>query len=97
MVSVGFYVLAPKIQIEQSLFSEQLSKESIRSKVRQRVGAYEGEKDAWLEEAFQPLMDVIHIGAISWVSIIEDIQDADAGFGAELGKFYEDCLRFNGP
>ena len=47
MDSVGFYVLAPKVQIEQGIFSEQLSKESIQSKVRQRVEAYEGARDEW--------------------------------------------------
>ena len=97
MDSVGFYVLAPKAQIEEGLFSELLSKESVRSKVGQRVEAYKGERDEWFESAFQPLMDVIEIGEISWESIIEDIQEADPGFGAELGEFYEDCLRFNGP
>ena len=42
------------------------------------------------------MIEVINIGEISWESIIEDIQEADPGFGAELGEFYEDCLRFNG-
>ena len=97
MDSVGFYVLAPKAQIDQGFFSEQLSKESVRSKVKQRVEAYEGERDDWFEEAFRPLMDVIQIGEISWESLIEDVQEADLGFGAELGELYEDCLRFNGP
>ena len=96
MDPVGFYVIAPKVQIDQGLFSEQLSKKSIRSKVRQRVEAYEGERDEWFEEAFQPLMDAIQIGEISWESIILNIQEAGPGFGAELGEFYEDCLRFNG-
>ena len=97
MDSVGFYVLAPKVQIEQGLFSEQLKKESIQAKVRQRVEAYEGKRDAWFEGAFQPLMEVIEIAEISWESVIEDIREADPKFGADLGEFYEDCLRFNGP
>ena len=87
---VGFYVLAPMIQIEQGLFSEQLSKESIQSKVKQRFEAYEGERDEWFEGAFQPLMEVIEIGEISWESVIEDIREADPKFGADLGEFYED-------
>jgi hypothetical protein len=97
MVSIGFFVLAPKVQIDQGLFSEQLSKESIRSKVKQRVEAYDGERDEWFESAFRPLMGVIQIGEISWESIIEDVQMVDSSFGADLGEFYEDCLRFNGP
>jgi hypothetical protein len=95
MDSIGFFVLAPKVQIEQGFFSEQLSTESIRSKVKQRVEAYEGERDEWFEGAFQPLIDVIQIGEISWESIIADVQRGDPGFSADLGEFYEECLRFN--
>lgn len=94
--SVGFYVLAPKVQIEQGLFSEQLSKESIHLKVRHRVEVYEGERDAWFKEAFLPLMEVIKIGEMSWESIIADVQRADPSFGAALGEFYEESLWFNG-
>ena len=42
------------------------------------------------------MIDVIEIGAISWESIIADAQKDDPDFGADLGEFYEDCLRFNG-
>ena len=97
MESLGFYLLAPRGQIGQGIFSEQLTKESIRSKAKKRVEAYEGESDEWFEEAFRSLIEAIQIGEISWDSIIEDVQRVDPGFGAELGEFYEDCLRFNGP
>ena len=49
------------------------------------------------EAAFQPLMEVIEIGVISWESVIADAQREYPGIGADLGVFYEDCLRFNGP
>jgi hypothetical protein len=49
-IQIGFYVLAPKSQIEQGRFSKVMKHSSIQGKVKRRVQEYGGEKDEWYSE-----------------------------------------------
>lgn len=95
--SLGFYVLAPQVQIEQGVFSRDLEPISIEEKVRRRVSEYEGEKDAWFHESFKPVLDHIQVHAISWEELIEAVQGYDRSVGQRLRDFYDQCLRHNQP
>lgn len=92
---LGFYVLAPESQIERGIFDEQLRPESIQQKVKQRVGAYEGDKDVWYSEWFQPTLARIVLQAVSWEDVIGEIEQHDPASAASLQVFYERCLGFN--
>ena len=96
MNSLGFYVLAPKTQIEKGIFQQDLSKESIIKKVERRVQDYKGEYDTWYEKWFRPTIDCIRLGALSWESIIEVIANQDAGAGEMFRDFLGFCLEYNG-
>jgi len=45
LTSLGFYVLAPKSQIDRGVFKKDLNRDPIREKVERRVKEYGGKKD----------------------------------------------------
>jgi hypothetical protein len=93
---VGFVVLAPASQIKAGVFGQLCEKESIASKVRDRVLAYETAKDHWHMEAFIPLLDRIAISLLSWEETIQFVEDREQETGAAFRRFYDRCLEFNG-
>lgn len=95
MAHLGFYVLAPRAQIQQGTFTEQISRESISNKVAQRVQAYDGAKDKWHREWFQPIFPSIKVGLISWEEIITTVQEYDSVSAAGLEEFYRRAIAFN--
>lgn len=95
MAQLGFYVLAPQAQIQQQVFTQQLSHEAISNKVAQRVQAYEGEKDEWHRDWFEPMLPSIQIGLISWEEIIATVRGCDSASAAALNEFYRRAVVFN--
>jgi hypothetical protein len=92
---LSFYVLAPESQIAGGVFFRQMDSVTIRQKVERRVSEYEGEKDAWFEDWFQPTMQHIEIDTISWEKLIHAIEQHDPSSGSAMSSFYEKCLQFN--
>jgi hypothetical protein len=90
---LGFFVLAPKQQIQSGVFGNLLSRQSIEAKVRERVATYEGAHHRWLEESFLPLLKCIDIAALSWEDVLADLPASPER--AELERFYAQCLAFN--
>ena len=97
MSKLGFYVLAPQNQINKGDFEKQISKESILSKVKQRVEEYNGDRDDWFHRWFQPTLKKIDIRCLSWEELLWDIQSRDPNSAKEIKEFYELCLKFNAP
>jgi len=101
--SLGFFVLAPAAQIEAGVFSGQMSKDGIRSRLVQRVQMYDGQSNRfalqrWLGEWALPLVDRMELACCSWESVIDRVSATPAEYGASLGKFYQLCLKYNaGP
>jgi len=95
MAHLGFYVLAPRAQIRQGTFTKQISRESISNKVAQRVQAYDGAKNKWHREWFQPIFPSIKVGLISWEEIITTMQEYDSVSAAGLKEFYRRAIAFN--
>jgi hypothetical protein len=93
--SLGFYVLAPKSQIDQEIFKKDLNRDSIREKVERRVKEYGGEKDNWLLENFMPAWSCMKIDAFSWEGLIDTIKKYDPDTANELEQFYALCLQYN--
>jgi len=91
--SLGFYVLAP--QAQQGVFTENLSRDSIREKVERRVKEYGGEKDEWFLKYFIPTLDCMKIEARSWEELIDTIRIHDPNTIHELEEFYKLCLQYN--
>jgi hypothetical protein len=95
MSTLGFYVLAPKAQIEQNFFEENLKQKSIKQKVERRVKEYEGKKDEWFLKYFIPALDCMKIEALSWEGLIDTVRKYDSDAADELEQFYKLCLQYN--
>jgi hypothetical protein len=90
---LGFYVVAPSGQINAGVFGELVTKPSIRTKVAARVAQYGGTRDTWFHEAFEPLLESVDLGVLSWESILERVVASEPK--SALQEFYALCLRFN--
>jgi hypothetical protein len=96
--SLAFLVLSPAEMIRAGAFSQELTRDSIERKVRQRVSEYAStSQDSWLNERFLPLLEKIEIVALSWEEAIDFICRHDDENGSAIKSFYEQLLRFNRP
>jgi hypothetical protein len=91
----GFHVLAPRSQIEQGMFAEEMNRESPLEKVARHVQAYEGSQDEWFEEWFRPALERIDVTCVSWEELIAAVEKQDRRAGESLSAFYKHCLAFN--
>jgi len=97
VATLGFYVLAPRSQIAAGVFAAKVTHESIRRKVQRRVRQYEGQRDQWYKEWFEPTLQHVEIACLSWEDIIAHISGSDPSGGKALKDFYAKCIRFNQP
>ncbi len=105
--SLGFFVLAPALQIEAGVFSSQMSKDGIRRRLVQRVQMYDSQSNRielqkwlielqkWLDEWALPLVDRMELSCCSWESVIDRVSVAHPEYGASLREFYQLCLKYN--
>lgn len=96
LTCLGFYVLAPESQVKRGVFVEQLNLGSINEKVKQRISVYEGERDAWYSEWFQPTLACMVPQPVSWEDLIEEIGQFDGSSTASIRTFYDRCVEFSG-
>ena len=93
--SLGFYVIAPHVQITSQTFSVQTNKHSIREKVERRINAYSGDYEkqskmkVWHDDFFIPTLERIDIRCVPWETVMEKIGDP------AIRKFYSRCLEFS--
>lgn len=97
MDDLAFLVLAPQARIDDGVFAWDTAIDSIRRKVRRRVEAYDGERDEWLDEWFEPTLKRVEVRCLSWEDTIEAIAFHDPEWGQFIDTFYGKCLRFNRP
>jgi len=97
---LAFYTFLPYEQKSNPDIKMCITKEHIREAVRKRVDCYKEcesyrEKEDWFNTAFEPFLEKIKIGLISWEDILEYIQGVDKESHEMLNKFYELCKRFS--
>jgi len=99
--SLGFYVIAPREQINRGVFSSKVNMHSIQEKVERRIDAYSddyekhSELKIWHDDFFIPTLELIDIHCISWENAIDTIRLIDYENGSVIHNFYNRCLRFN--
>lgn len=93
--ALGFFVLAPEVKIHKGTFTEALDPKSIISKVKNRVSAYEGDREEWYADWFIPSVEKMEIGILSWEEILERISKEDQQASDSIGEFFKHCLEFN--
>lgn len=91
---LDFVVLAPQYSIDKGTFAEEISPDSIKSKVEQRVSEYDGALDQWLEQHFLPTLGRIELHSLSWEEAIEWIGENSPEVIDDLKEFYHLCLEF---
>ena len=84
MTNLAFLVTAPQAQIEAGIFGDLVSQPSIRGKVIERVTSYSGERDKWLHEWFEPVLESLLVELLSWESLLVGAPEA-------LTEFYARC------
>ena len=94
---LAFLIIAPQARIDDGVFARDTALETIRSKVRQRVAQYVGERDNWLRDWFLPTLDRVDVRSLAWEEVIETIAFHDPVVGHAIDAFYGKCLRFNRP
>ena len=77
--ALGFYVLAPASQIGQGIFDENLTKDSLRTVVQQRVKEYGVNRGVWFSEWFLPMLERLEVKALSWEDQISFLSARDSG------------------
>jgi hypothetical protein len=93
---VAFYVVAPKVRIDEGIFATEMTKENIREIVHKRVSEYEDQnKLQWFEEWFLPTLDVMGLRCIAWEELLSVLSEHNESDGRELEDFYAKCLDFN--
>ena len=92
---IGFYVVAPKSQIEKDIFTKFMDKNDIQRNVQSRVSTYKGERDQWFDDWFKPTFQKTKLGVISWEDILSFISSKKAADGKALQEFYDKCFKFN--
>jgi hypothetical protein len=99
LTTLSFLVIAPSEQVSRKLFSNEISKDSIKSKVSRRIAEYplpdREKKEEWQHNWFFPTLLNIKIDILGWEEIINFIRDHDSIFGSELSEFYSECLKVN--
>jgi len=98
---LGFYVLAPRSQVDQGVFNEGMDRESIRQKVERRVNDYRDHDEpkhrrhtTWLGDWFEPTLQQIDIDVLSWEQSIQTIAEHDSSSAGSIQEFYQQCARF---
>jgi hypothetical protein len=97
MDDLAFLILAPQARIDDGVFARDTALDAIRRKGRLRVEQYDGERDAWLAEWFEPTLDHVDIRCLAWEEVIETIAFHDPVTGQFVDSFYGKCLHFNRP
>jgi hypothetical protein len=99
--SLGFYVIAPQSKIDQGVFTQNITPQSIQNQLLSRIEGYEPDAQPtyhqWFKTWVLPLLERCQIACISWEQILRVIRERDGEYGALLDEFYANCLRFNGP
>src|SRR5689334_20219505 len=94
MARVGFVLLAPHARIEAGVFSA-MDKSVICEAVTRKAEAFDADAVEWRKTSFDALMPSCMVTAVSWESVLADIQKVDPQSGAALADFYAKCLQYN--
>jgi hypothetical protein len=95
--SLGFFVFAPKSEINHPGLQGKMQRESIRKALVERVDSYRGEgcfesTREWLERWALPTVERIELGLCSWESLLDRAARSGTQQCETLREFYDHCL-----
>ncbi len=97
MDDLAFLIIAPQARVDDGIFAGDTTLDAIRRKVRRRTEEYNGERDGWFHEWFEPTLRRIDVRCMSWEDVIDVIAFHNPMAGQFIDSFYGKCLRFNRP
>ena len=92
---LAFYVVAPQVQIARGVFAKSVSRSAIGRKVKRRATDYGGKKLQWHADWFEPTLEHMEVGTLSWEELIRAIREDDPASGASIQWFYQQCIGFS--
>lgn len=99
--TLGFYVVAPELQITSGIFAEQTDRAHLLKTVATKVDEYRSgprldssEKRAWFDEWFVPTVDHLWLSVMSWEQFIKLISAREPEIGGQFDDFYHECLTY---
>ena len=99
--SLGFYVIAPKGQIDRGLFNEAMHKDHVLKGIHDRIEGFDsdspGEMKDWEGRWVKPLLERVHMECLTWEHTIEKVEEHDPALGRDVRIFYDRTLEFNKP
>lgn len=97
--SFGFYLVAPREQIENRVFSESMQPETIRQKISDRISAYSddirNDLRVWEVDWVEPVVQQLSLRCLSWEDLCDEVIESNQEIGCEVRDFYEQCLTHN--
>lgn len=97
MDDLAFLVIAPQSRVDDGDFTPATELASVRRQVLRRVEAYEGERDAWFRDWFEPTLARVDVRCLGWEEVVEVIAFHSPEWGQVVDSFYGQCLRHNRP
>ncbi len=102
---LGFYVVAPQQQISGSIFDLQMTAESIRARIEDRIRDFSGivrnHLEIWRDDWAWPLLDELannqSLECVAWEYLIQEVARSDPDEGETIRSFYEKCKQYNLP
>ncbi|MBI4331800.1 MAG: hypothetical protein HY673_11015 [Chloroflexi bacterium] len=99
MSHLGFYILAPRKRVEEGDLTGHMKPSSIRDKVQRRVKEYveagDPSKQIWYVDWFEPTLDRLKLGVLTWEEVIGKMEQLDALGAGSIRDFYKKCLFHN--
>ncbi|MFW6125671.1 MAG: hypothetical protein ACOC58_01075 [Chloroflexota bacterium] len=94
---LGFYVVAPQVEIARGLFLRSVTQSAVGRKVKRRATEYGGKKSQWYSDWFEPALEQMEVGTLSWEELLRLIREQDPASAASLQWFYQQCISFSEP
>ena len=89
-----FVVIAPEEQIRAGVFIPQATPAHIHETVKRRVADYQGERDHWFSQWFEPVLGATIIECLSWEAAVDRIRAENKESGHATQVFYRKCLDY---
>lgn len=92
---LAFYVVAPQVQIARGVFAKSVTRSAIGRKVKRRATEVGGKKVEWHAEWFEPTLEHMEVGTLSWEELVRPIREEDPASAAAIQWFYQQCIGFS--
>ena len=95
LTHLGFVILAPAARIAEGAIAAAIDKTAICEMVVRRADGFDAAASDWCKSYLEPVVQHCSISAVSWESVLSEIDAIDPKFGEQLAEFDAKCLLYN--